>query len=143
MASPKRDNARAARVLVDAALFGDRKACENYGITDRTLRNYRTALDSDTELSALYAQLSKLVTNQTWAGELNTTLTTLMRKLGGMVQELPGSTAENISAVTGAIKVLSEIALTREVLGSGEVNDAGDGEPDQGDTEASGEDSTA
>ncbi|GGN44187.1 hypothetical protein [Deinococcus daejeonensis] len=143
MASPKRDNARAARILVDAALFGDRKACETHKITDRTLRNYRAALDSDTELSALYAQLSSLVTTQTWAGELNSTLTTLIRKLGGMTQELPGSTAENIGAVTGAIKVLSEIAITREVLGHGEVSDAGDGQPDQSNPEAGGADSTA
>ncbi|WP_019584690.1 hypothetical protein [Deinococcus apachensis] len=40
----KRDNPRAARILVDAALFGDRNACKPYKITDRTLRNYRTAL---------------------------------------------------------------------------------------------------
>ncbi|GGR31378.1 hypothetical protein [Deinococcus ruber] len=140
MASPKRDNAKAARVLVDAALHGDRTTCERHKITDRTLRRYRQALDEDSELSALYAQLSKLVSTQNWADELNTSLTGLIRKLGSMVQELPGSTAENISAVTGAIKVLSEIALTREVLGSanGEVSDAGDGEPDQGYTEKGG-----
>ena len=136
MATPRRDNQKAARVLVDAALHGDRKACDTHKITDRTLRNYRAALDTDTELSALYAQLSRLVTTQNWADELNTSLTGLIRKLGGMVQDLPGSTAENITSVTGAIKVLSEIALTREVLGSanGEVSDAGDDEPDQGDT---------
>lgn len=139
MATPRRDNHKAARVLVDAALHGDRKASETHKITDRTLRNYRAALDTDTELSALYAQLSRLVTTQNWADELNTSLTGLIRKLGSMVQELPGSTAENITSVTGAIKVLSEIALTREVLGSanGEVSDAGDGEQDQSDTAAS------
>jgi hypothetical protein len=137
MAAPRRDNHKAARVLVDAALQGDRKACEIHKVTDRTLRNYRAALDTDTELSGLYAQLSRLVTTQNWADELNTSLTGLIRKLGSMVQELPGSTAENITSVTGAIKVLSEIALTREVLGSanGEVSDAGDGEQDQGDAE--------
>jgi len=136
---PTRDNHKAARVLVDAALYGDRTSCERNKVTDRTLRRYRAALDTDTDLSALYAQLSRLVTTQNWADELNTSLTGLIRKLGSMVTELPGSTAENISAVTGAIKVLSEIALTREVLGSanGEVTDAGDGEPDQSDAAAS------
>ena len=46
MASPKQDNHKAACVLLDASLQGDRKACENHKITDRTLRNYRTALRS-------------------------------------------------------------------------------------------------
>lgn len=33
-----------------------------------------------------------------------------------MIRGLEGSAAENISAVTGAIKALSEIAITRDVL---------------------------
>ena len=130
MAPPKRDNARAARALVDAALLGDATACAKHEITSRTLQRYRAALDSDEELSAFYAQLSRAVTTQNWATELNITLVTLVRKLGTMTRDLPGSTAENISAVTGAVKVLSEIAITREVLGAGEVDDAGDGDAD-------------
>lgn len=127
MAPPKRDNARAARALVDAALLGDATACAKHEITSRTLQRYRAALETDEELSAFYAQLSRAVTTQNWATELNITH---VRKLGTMTRDLPGSTAENISAVTGAVKVLSEIAITREILGAGEVDDAGDGDAD-------------
>ncbi|MFB9994088.1 hypothetical protein ACFFLM_19195 [Deinococcus oregonensis] len=137
MASPKRDNTRAARILVDAALLGDATACAKHEITIRTLQRYRSALDEDEELSSLYADLSRTVTSQHWASELNITLTTSVRKLGGLIHDLTSPTAENISAVTSAVKALSEIAITREVLG------AGDGEPNQGDTEEGGEDPTA
>jgi hypothetical protein len=142
MASPKRDNAKAARALVDAALLGDATACAQHEITLRTLQRYRAALEDDEELSRLYAELSRAVTSQHWATELNITLTTSVRKLGTLVRNLDTPSAESISAVTGAIKVMSEIAITREVLGQG-VSDAGDGQPDQGNPEAGGADSTA
>lgn len=130
MAAPKRDNLRAARALVDAALQGDATACAKHEITARTLQRYRAALETDEELSAFYAQLSRTVTTQNWANELNVTLTTAIRKQGDLIRGITTSSAENISAVTGAIKALSEIAITRDVLGAGEVNDAGDGDAD-------------
>ena len=130
MASPKRDNAKAARALVDAALRGDAQACASHGIALRTLQNYRKLLDTDDELARFYAELSRTVTTQNWANELNVTLTTAIRKQGDLIRGITTSSADNISAVTGAIKALSEIAITRDVLGAGEVSDAGDGDAD-------------
>ena len=130
MAAPKRDNLRAARALVDAALQGDAHACQHHGIALRTLQNYRKLLDTDEELARFYAELSRTVTTQNWANELNLTLTVAIRKQGEMIRRIEGSSADTISAVTGAIKALSEIAITRDVLGAGEVNDAGDGDAD-------------
>lgn len=130
MASPKRDNAKAARALVDAALRGDAQACASHGIALRTLQNYRKLLETDDELARFYAELSRTVTTQNWANELNVTLTTAIRKQGDLIRGITTSSADNISAVTGAIKALSEIAITRDVLGAGEVNDAGDGDAD-------------
>ncbi|MBZ9752739.1 hypothetical protein K7W42_18005 [Deinococcus sp. HMF7604] len=129
MASPKRDNAKAARALVDAALRGDAQACEHHGIAIRTLQNYRKLLETDDELARFYAELSRTVTTQNWANELNLTLTVAIRKQGEMIRGIEGGNAETISAVTGAIKALSEIAITRDVLGQG-VDDAGDGDAD-------------
>ncbi|WP_295821719.1 hypothetical protein [uncultured Deinococcus sp.] len=130
MASPKRDNAKAARALVDAALLGDAQACASHGIALRTLQNYRKLLETDDELARFYAELSRTVTTQNWANELNVTLTTAIRKQGDLIRGITTSSADNISAVTGAIKALSEIAITRDVLGAGEVSDAGDGDAD-------------
>ncbi|WP_019585251.1 hypothetical protein [Deinococcus apachensis] len=137
MAAPKRDNARAARALVDAALLGDATACTKHEITLRTLQRYRAALDDDEELSSFYSQLSRAVTTQNWAQELNITLVTLVRRQEEIARDLRNPTAENLSAITGAIKALAEIAITREVLG------AGDGQPDSGDPETGRQDSTA
>ncbi|MFW8628313.1 hypothetical protein [Deinococcus sp. ME38] len=130
MATPKRDNLRAARALVDAALQGDAQACASHGIALRTLQNYRKLLNTDEELARFYAELSRTVTTQNWANELNLTLTVAIRKQGEMIRGIDGSSADTISAVTGAIKALSEIAITRDVLRAGEVNDAGDGDAD-------------
>jgi hypothetical protein len=127
MASPKRDNAKAARALVDAALQGDAPACTTQGTALRTLQNYRKLLETDEELAQFYAELSRSVTTQNWANELNLILTVAIRKQGEMIRGLETNTAENISAVTGAIKALPEIAITRDVLEQG-VDDAGDGD---------------
>lgn len=129
MANPKRDNHKAARALVDAALQGDAQACASHGIALRTLQNYRKLLETDDELALFYAELSRTVTTQSWADELNLTLTGAIRKQGAMIRGLKDDTADNIVAVTGAIKALSEIAITRDVLLSGgEDDDAGDAE---------------
>lgn len=53
----KFNRVRAARVLLEAETIGnDRKAAEKLGITDRTIRNYRKALESDPVLSALFRE---------------------------------------------------------------------------------------
>lgn len=48
---------RAARALLEAETIGnDRKAAEKLGITDRTIRNYRKALETDPQLAALFRE---------------------------------------------------------------------------------------
>lgn len=116
---------------MDAALQGDAQACATHGIALRTLQNYRKLLETDDELALFYAEFAQAVTTQSWASELNLTLTTAIRKQGEMIRGLNENSAENITAVNGAIKTLSEIALTRDVLASGgEDDDAGDGDAD-------------
>lgn len=129
MARPQRDNMKAAKALIDAAIQGDATACETHGITTRTLQRYRAALENDEELSLFYAQLSRTISTQSWADELNLTLTSAIRKQGEMIRGLKEHTAENINATTNAIKALSEIAITRDVLASGGDDD----EPSDGD----------
>lgn len=116
MANPKRNNERAARALVDAALFGDRKACKEHKITDRTLRNYRAALENDAELSALFRFYCKEATTNNWAEEIGATLSASARKLRELVEAADTPNPETIAAVTGAVSTLAEIAMTRDVL---------------------------
>lgn len=122
MARPERDNEFAAQALVDAALTSDRKACEKHKITDRTLRNYRAALETDAELSGAFRQ--KLLAFQvkrerTWSDELDETLSSSVIALKRMVEEvvMKGQTdAETISAVTSAVLGMAELAMTRDMI---------------------------
>lgn len=114
--TPKRDNERAARALVDATLFGDRKACELHEITDRTLRNYRAALADDPDLSEKYALLSVQVSRLSWADQIDVTLGGATAKLLQLIEAATSSSPETIQAVTGAVKDLAEIAMTRDML---------------------------
>lgn len=47
---------RWSEALVSAAVFGDSAAVERFGITDRTLRNYRRAMAADPDLRQRYQQ---------------------------------------------------------------------------------------
>lgn len=120
MAAPKRDNARAARALIEAHLHGDRKACESQGITDRTLRNYRAALSEDPELSALFLEHLRELTRRSWAEELDATLSLTVRKLAEHIAYLEPGIPDSVEALTDAFRALSETAITREVLRAGD-----------------------
>ena len=121
MAAPKRDNALAARALVDAALFGEATACDKHKITLRTLQRYRAALDTDPELSQMYTQLSRETTARNWADELDATLSAGIRKIKSLIEKT--TDPASLGAVTEAVKSLATIAITKEVLGA--ENDAG------------------
>jgi len=116
MAKPKRDNERAARALADAALLGDRKACEKHAITDRTLRNYRAALQTDPELSWLFQTACTELTRRHWAEELNDTLNAATQKLKALILNAHSTDPETITAITQAVLGMAELALTRDIL---------------------------
>ena len=121
MATPKRDNPLAARALVDAALFSEATACDKHKITLRTLQRYRAALDTDLELSQMYAQLSREMTARNWADELDAALSAGIRKIKTLIEQT--TDPASLGAVTEAVKSLATIAITKEVLGA--ENDAG------------------
>ena len=116
----KRDNERAARLLVEAALHGDVKVSEQAGITRQTIHNYRKALSEDADLLRLFIQYSNELLTRTWADELESALTLTITTLVQHISGLESFTPESIKAITEALKALSEIAMTREVLNAGQ-----------------------
>jgi predicted GIY-YIG superfamily endonuclease len=67
MASPRRNNVRAAMALVDAYLLGAERAATKNGITRRSISNYRRALKKDAMLAELFARHLGAVREQRWA----------------------------------------------------------------------------
>jgi hypothetical protein len=130
---PKNFNAdRAATILVDAAYLGDPRAAEKWKVTTRTIENYRARLKSDPHFSALFAT-KRAAAEGNWKHELGRALTTSIRKLAALIENTDPtilSTPAAIEAVTGAVKALSEIAITGEVLNAGNAHpSAGDPTP--------------
>jgi hypothetical protein len=118
-----RDNHLAARALVDALLTNDRTAAAKHGITDRTLRRYREALETDPELSALFRVMRDAALTSSWTQELDRSLTELMAEVRARIPKLPQS-IEGFERVVDAIRALGEIAVAREVLGATGQQDA-------------------
>lgn len=59
MATPHLDFEKAAKVLVEASYTSDNKAANKYGVTPRTIRNYRTRLDEDENFAEVFLKLKK------------------------------------------------------------------------------------
>jgi hypothetical protein len=58
-AKTKFDPERAARILAWADEFGDPSACKRYGIVSRTLRNWRTRLQTDSAFAVMFRRALK------------------------------------------------------------------------------------
>ncbi|MBD1911276.1 hypothetical protein [Leptolyngbya sp. FACHB-8] len=115
MASPNFDPSRAAIILLDAATMGDRATVEKYDISSRTLQRYRSRFASDQELSALVA-LKKAEQDRAWANEIPGAIAACIKFIGNAAQNLKPDDPEAVHAIAGAMKILSEIVMTREVI---------------------------
>jgi hypothetical protein len=106
---------RAASALVDAAYLGDKQAAERHGITARSIRNYRQRLQEDRELSELF-QHKRALAEQDWAHELAPAIRASIDFLRRAAQRASTRDADVIHSVAGALKILSNVAMTKEVL---------------------------
>jgi hypothetical protein len=114
---------RAARILTDAAYYGDEKSAEKWEITSKTIRNYRERLKTDPQLSALFQKFRQKFEAE-WKPELARSIFVTVRKIAEMVEAVDTAhpCAEMLEALTGAVKALSEIAITTEVLNAGDAD---------------------
>lgn len=133
MASPKFNRERAVRILVDAAALGDRTACEQHKISEKTLRRYRARLGAVPELSAAVQEKVKQ-DDLEWGAQRRAFLGEAIRKLRDLVG---AATVDHIHEVTGAIKIIGELQQTSEHLGLD--GGSGDDQPSRKAEEAPGE----
>lgn len=110
----------AASVLIEAAFQNDDKAAAKYGISLRTVRNYRCRLQTDPELAAIF-QTKKAIFDRVWADDL-------LRALRGAADficeaaqsaradEKCKTNPEMIAAMAGALKLCADVHLTSRVL---------------------------
>jgi hypothetical protein len=123
VAAPKKPKTinydRAAKILCDAVLMGDRTAAEKWKTTQRTIQNYRARLENDEKLRKMVAKLQEKQ-DADWAGEIPGVLAEGMAFLRAAFVDnrRDGGTLEpdNIAALTAAINSLADIDLTRQII---------------------------
>lgn len=120
MAAPKRDNERAARLLIEAMLHGDVTAAEQAGVSRQTIYRYRKALLEDPELLQLFTEHSRELLKRNWADALDSALEQTITQLSLHIAGLPMGSPASVEVLTEAFRALSETAITREVLRAGE-----------------------
>jgi hypothetical protein len=119
MANPTFDHDRAARLLIEAAIIGDKATARKHGIALRTLQRWRVKLAGDVELSS---ELSQAIAEKTreldkaWADGIGDALRDGIRFLGRAFKEADVKDPAAIHAVAGALKLLAEAETTQRVL---------------------------
>jgi hypothetical protein len=113
--APNFNNDRAAKVLVDAALFGDRQAAQMHGIGIRSVERWRSRLATDETFRAVFQELRQLKNDQ-WAKELPAALASSIHFLTLAGQTADPKDPNAITAIANAVSVLADIALTQRMI---------------------------
>ncbi len=115
MARKKFSDEQIAQILVEGAYKGDIYVSQQYGITDRTVRNWKNRLGFDVKFSKLFHDKKRLFERE-WATELPVAIKAAIEACKRSVQSLDPSDPNGAHAIAGILKILSEIATMREVL---------------------------
>jgi hypothetical protein len=110
-----------ATVLIDAVYTTDEQACQNYGVSVRSLQRWRRRLfDGDPELAGLVAT-KKAARDAAWADSLPNVLAKCLHALEdcfAAVQSDPEvlKRPDIIFALSGAYKICAEVHLTSRFI---------------------------
>jgi hypothetical protein len=115
----------AATVLVDAIYRGDEAAAQAYGVSTRSIRRWRERLHTDPRL-ATFVQTKREVAERNWSDSLAGAIRAGVEFLQRAARELDPANPEAVHAAAGALKILTEIAMTREVLSARLARSSGD-----------------
>ncbi len=106
---------RATSVLVEALYFGDKEAARHYDLSIRTINNYRTRVNTDEDFAQSFKQ-KKEEFERNWADEIPAAIRAGTRFLLKSFQEADHKDPIVIHAVAGAMKILTEIGLAKEII---------------------------
>lgn len=127
----------AAAVIVDALFSTDKAACERYGISLRSLQNYRQKLAEDEELALIFAR-KKAEFDKTWVDGLPGALRSAIQFIADSSEAARADPNYKknpmvIQAIAGAMKLCADVYLTSRVVEARlrEGSDAGLTDPDR------------
>lgn len=105
----------AATVLVNAMQEGDELTCHKFGVSIKTIERYKKRVQHDPVLAEHVAQKQQLV-NRDWTADILPAMRAAIEFIRRAAESADTRDVNAIQAVAGALKVLSEIYMTQEVL---------------------------
>lgn len=115
MAITKLDNERVAAILVEALFFGDVPTAKRWGITERTVYNYRKRLHNNVNgLSEIFNRKRELFESQ-WSDDIPATIRMALNYIQRASTELEIN-PEGVHAMSGALKIVAQVGLMKEMM---------------------------
>ncbi len=116
------DYERAANVLLSCLLNGVKQAAKDFGISERTVSNYKVRLSEDPYLAYLYTEKKNR-----YDEELSIRLTKACNSCLDFIERAAQSdemTPEMIHSVVGALKISADIRATEKLMSAriGQLN---------------------
>ncbi len=115
MAKTLADIDKIAMVLVEATFFGDKRTAEKWGIHRTTVSRYRTKLDTDEKLLSLFT-LKRQQFETNWTQRIPLAIIAGTDALIKAFQQADLSDPAVIHSIAGAMKIMTEIGLAKEVI---------------------------
>lgn len=106
---------RAAAALVDAIVMGDHGAAEKYEVSYRSIQEWRSRLQTDKVLVQFFKE-KKALQDKEWAHEIPSAIASCIQYLKKASQECDCKDPDAVHAIAGALKIMSEVSMTREVI---------------------------
>ena len=106
---------RAATILVESIYSSDKEVAKRWAISKATITNYRKRTDKDAELALLFDEKRRLAELQ-WADQLGGAILDAIDFVKRASKEADPKDPEAIHAVTGSLKILAQIDITRTAI---------------------------
>jgi hypothetical protein len=106
---------RAATIPAEAQFLSDDQVAEQWGITTRTIRNYRERVVNDSELSDIFLKKISAI-GADWAQEMPEVLRAQLRFLKRAADEANPKDPETIHAIAGAYKLVFESGIMKAIV---------------------------
>jgi hypothetical protein len=114
MANPSPDKVAAA--IAEADFFGDRRACQRFGISSRTIQRWRHRAKQDPVLAADVASKKKMLLEK-WQADASQPLSVALEELARRMPLAETAVdAKVIFAIAGTVKILGELKLSAVLL---------------------------
>lgn len=119
--------------MVDAAYLGDAPAAQKWGLSERTVQNYRARLAQDSRLALSFHEKRQLV-EQDWAAELPAAIRAGAAFIRRAAEQGDPTDPDMVHAVAGGMKLVAEVLFAKRVLDArmrDDVRDSGQPRPDR------------